>query len=210
MKYNETHIASCALPTVIKEGRQLFENGSVINAHCHGNTIVSEVESNGKHRAVLTTPDTTNTFQYECTCNFVHGGACEHVVAAMLAINSRDVLQEDLFIDSGSDKPDLSISLRNGIEETENIPKVDEANSEEMPATGYDEVPDGFKVDTIHPRPIGRIYLTEYGEDLNVELRCAYNTGLSHREWIEFRRNDTVSSRYIPADDDRVICVTHR
>jgi non-specific serine/threonine protein kinase len=124
----------------------------------------------------------------------------------MHAINSRDVLQTSLF--KGIGKNGIAEIGIESITGTEDDNAFDEETSiGEKSIAFYEEVPEGFSITTINPRPVGRVYLSECDYDLMVELRYAYNTGIAGREWVEFKRTDSNSCRYIPADDDTVVCV---
>lgn len=206
MKFSAKQITAYALPTVIKHGKELYEQGAVKRVQCYGDTVVAEVVDQKTYKAVLSKTGGSEQYHFSCTCNFIHGGACAHAVAAMHAVNAREVLQTLLFTDTDGDTTGRDTGAAIDEEAVRTIPD-DESSTGETTIAYYEEVPEGFPVRTLSPKPVGRIYVSERGRDLLVELRCAYHTGITDREWVEFRRSDTVSCRYVPDTNDTVVCI---
>ncbi len=84
MVMTESEIAQCALPIVIEQGERLLENGEVAGVWGSGEDVIAIVGFPQRHRVVVTAQE-DRPIHFDCSCGFSWGGACEHVVAAMLA-----------------------------------------------------------------------------------------------------------------------------
>ncbi|MBD3316328.1 MAG: hypothetical protein GF344_11125, partial [Chitinivibrionales bacterium] len=160
MIFSENEIAKIAFPSVVERGRELLECGAVQSLQLVGSDTIACV----RHDVIFRVVVGESEGQFACTCGFSMGGACEHVVAAMLALSRRDAVQTGLLLEPG-----------------------DSTQEESTPA---EEPP---PVEEIRGKPRGRLYLTERGSMLLVELRFAYHGGC-----VEFSRGEPYKSRVVP------------
>lgn len=177
-KFTDSEIEQHAFPAIIRAGRALVDRGAVKDIQFYGKDIVASVRAGCRHTAVIAR---RVPLQYTCTCGYAYGGACEHVIAAMLAVNARDAVQIGLELDTGvqSDKQDT--------------PARDDVPQSELAS----------EIEDLAPPPVARLYLNEYGGLLVLELRFAYG-GLA-----EFARREPDKQRLITRGDG-TFCRVHR
>ncbi len=168
-------IRNHALPVVIRKGKEIFEARRVQDINKIDSNIIATVKGEEINKVIINCRD-ENDFTCECTCGFSHGGVCEHAVAAMYAVSRKELLQVDLTKDNKGDK---------------NRENRDGSDSKQ-------------EISSVAPKPIPRLYLSEYNDVLTVELRFAYYTRKPYARFIEFRRWDSDNYRLIPVIDNFV------
>jgi non-specific serine/threonine protein kinase len=177
MNFSDTEILTYALPAVFEAGKTCFGQGRVKQIASAGESIIAGVSGEIDHRVVLTPQSHSKKYTCACNCQFAYGGVCEHVVAVMLALRGREVLQTDLFLSGASD------------------------SAQPPPAPVVGDVPaKTTEVKTINDKPVGRLYLSEREGMLYVELRFSYHQGTA-----EFTRYDLSRERIVPVNDNSVV-----
>lgn len=159
-----------AFPAVIQAGHDLFARKDLRQIQFVGQDILATFGKSANHTAVISRKP-GEPLQYTCSCGYRYGGACEHVVAAMVAVNSHQSVQVGLDFDSPPQEPDQS-------------------PSEALPAA---------PVEDVASRPIPRLYLTEHNGFFLVELRFAYAD--SSDTTVEFTRRDRGHDRLVTCSD---------
>ncbi len=96
MKFSESEISDNALPSVLKEGRRCFDSGRVSAIQIVGTSVSASVKVHGSFRSVVT-KGTNGSLVFACTCGYRLGGACEHSVALMHAVNAAEAVQIGMF-----------------------------------------------------------------------------------------------------------------
>jgi non-specific serine/threonine protein kinase len=161
--------------SVIEAGRILYGNGaSLQRLQLVGEDFIATFGGSPGCRVVLS----RDSGQSVCTCGCGYGGACEHVIAAMFAVNDRRAVQVALDFDA---------------------PVVD--NTEESPAVGTENENSAVaEIETMEGSPAHRLYLREFDDLLLVELRFAYLDGA-----VEFSGGDRSREKLISVPVSRVV-----
>jgi non-specific serine/threonine protein kinase len=196
--FTEEDIQKYAFPAVIDDGRRCFARGRVSKVCFIGNDIIASVKNDQTYKVVISRE--TNQLRFDCTCGFSYAGACEHVVAVMLAANAHQAIQigidwdSDVSNDSPAENSSFTSTHPAASEPDHEISDdyVDDASDNSLPVV---DVPPG--------KPIGRLYLSESDSMLFVEVRFVYHDGT-----VEFNRVDTALSRLVPSGDGNVYRVT--
>ena len=177
--FTDTEIQKIAFSAVIDDGRRTFERGRVSGLQFEGNDIIASVKEGQTHRVVISSDN--SGIRFDCSCGFSFGGACEHVIAAMLAVNANQAIQV-------------------GIDWTANEPANDGENCENID-DGEDITEDNSVsvIDISNEKPSGRLYLIERESMLLAELRFAYFNGTA-----EFTRTDRSQNRLVPLENGTV------
>ncbi|MBN1604399.1 MAG: SNF2 helicase associated domain-containing protein [Chitinispirillaceae bacterium] len=189
--FTKEEIQQYAFGAVAENGRKFYSRGRISSLNVVGNDIVATTKGDPGFKVVISKSPTGISF--DCTCKFAYGGACEHVVAAMLAANEHTAIQVGIDWDSlpaYTPEPVNNRVLQSPAAIVD-LQKTDIARTEEI-------------VDLEMTKPAGRIYLSERESTLLVELRFAYNEGE-----VEFCKADASSSRLMTRDDGRVFRI-HR
>jgi non-specific serine/threonine protein kinase len=169
--FSEQEIHKIAFGPVIENGRRCFEKKCVSGLHFSGDDIIAGVKGERLFRVVISREN--GVLRFDCNCGFSLGGACEHVIAVMIAANSSNAIQ------TGIDW--------NSLEE-------DSSGNKEISDEPEEEPPEVIEVAGEKPRP--RLYLSESDLMLLVELRFAYLNGT-----VEFSRFDSSSYRLVPEEN---------
>ncbi len=103
ISFTTDEIRQYAFPAVIETGKRHFARGRVKGIHAVGHDIIASVSVDSPYRVVLS-KDRGRTARFACNCGFAYGGACEHAVAAMFALNAQDSVQTGLNL--GLDRDD--------------------------------------------------------------------------------------------------------
>lgn len=182
LRFSQEDIEHHAFPAVVKSGKQVFSSGGVTELQQIGDNLLGVVLDGARQR-VTVTKKTHRPPTFACTCGFAHGGACEHAVALMLAVNAGESLQTGLVLDGAAPGNRMSrdfhsSSARNSPRNEKNGPSV---------------------VETVRPKPIPRLYLAERDGLLIAELRFSYQDGR-----IEFSRRDRDREKLVPVSNDKV------
>ena len=136
-------IEQTAFPTVVQDGRALFESSPPLHISMVSEDVIATFSGPTPCTCVVSTGSYP---QHTCSCGYHLGGACEHVVAAMLSANAGEALQIGMdftALDSRSRTPD-------------------------------DEPEQRIRIETIRSRPAPRLYLRECQGELVIELRFVY------------------------------------
>ena len=166
-----------AFPAVVRAGADIHEKQLLRNLQQVGADIHASFECVPTCTAVISrTPG--SPVQYTCTCGYKYGGACEHVVAAMLAVNSQRAVQVGFDFEAMAREP---------------VPV--EVEPELLP-TGAAEV------ERISTTPTPRLYLEQRDGFLLVELRFAYDD--THGSIVEFSGRDHDQEKLVVCRDGAV------
>jgi hypothetical protein len=84
MIFSESEISQYALPAMIERGNSVHMDGAVQRMWSSGEEIIAIVHDHEAHRVVVSKKPDVPVY-FDCSCEFSFGGACEHVVAVMLA-----------------------------------------------------------------------------------------------------------------------------
>ncbi len=95
ISFTTDEIQQYAFPAVIEAGKRYFARGRVRGVHSVGHDIIASVAGDAPYRVVLSKANGSPA-RFACNCGFAYGGACEHAVAAMFALNSQDSVQTGL------------------------------------------------------------------------------------------------------------------
>ncbi|HEX2958595.1 MAG TPA: SNF2-related protein [Chitinispirillaceae bacterium] len=194
--FTQEEIQQYAFGTIVDNGRKLFSRGRIVSLSVVGNDIVATVRGEPSHKVVISKDPSGLSF--DCTCKFLHGGACEHVVAVMLAANEHAAIQVGIDWDAlPAYVSEPSAVASPSIPEQKIVEEVDPG--EEDALVEPDQI-----IDLEMTRPVGRVYLSERDATLMVELRFVYANGS-----VEFNKADLSSNRLVANDDNRVYRV-HR
>ncbi len=166
-----------AFPAVIKAGNQLHLKKLLKHLQFVGPDILASFDGSPRHTAVISNKP-AQPVQYTCSCGYRYGGACEHVVAAMLAVNSDQAVQMGLDFDAPAVAPE---GQPNG-----------SGNDLEQ------EIPEEA-IGTVSGRPVGRLYLSEHNGFFLVELRFAYSDQAG--AMVEFNKRDHSHERLVTCSD---------
>ena len=83
---DEKSIRALASAEVFGRGKAYWKDGAVSGLKLRGDTLVAEVEGSEDEPYIVTVKLTRDsTGEMSCTCPYEWGGACKHVVAALLA-----------------------------------------------------------------------------------------------------------------------------
>jgi non-specific serine/threonine protein kinase len=178
--FTDEDIKKYSFAAVIEDGRKCFAKGRVSNLHFIGNDILATVKADGVYKIVISRNN--NDVQFNCTCGFALGGACEHVVASMIAANENQAIQVGINWDAIPE--DTPVESENPSEKQLTRDK----NYADEPSSSEDSELDESGIDVKEvagEKPTGRLYLSESDSMLFVELRFAYFSGL-----VEFSRTD--------------------
>ncbi len=189
--FTQEEIQQYAFGAVAENGRRLYSRGRISSLNVVGNDIVATTKGDPGFKIVISKSPTGISF--DCTCKFSYGGACEHVVAAMLAANEHTAIQVGIDWDSLPDYTPEPVTSR-VLQSPAGVADLQETDS----------IKTAEIIDLEMTKPAGRIYLSERESTLLVELRFAYNGGE-----VEFSKADPSSSRLITRYDSRVLRV-HR
>ncbi len=189
--FTQEEIQQYAFGAVAENGRRLYSRGRISSLNVVGNDIVATTKGDPGFKIVISKSPTGISF--DCTCKFSYGGACEHVVAAMLAANEHTAIQVGIDWDSLPDYTPEPVTSR-VLQSPAGVADLQETDS----------IKTAEIIDLEMTKPAGRIYLSERESTLLVELRFAYNGGE-----VEFSKADPSSSRLITRYDGRVLRV-HR
>ncbi|NLW31423.1 MAG: DEAD/DEAH box helicase family protein [Fibrobacter sp.] len=188
--FTDEEIRKYAFSAVIDDGRGCYSKGNVSGLHFIGNDIIASVRCDSvKHKVAIRKEN--NETRFDCSCNFSFGGACEHVVAVMMAANAYQAIQVgiDWDIDESNDENKLARIETNETIAGEPDTKIPDENIE----------PDPQLIIEIPPqKPIPRLYLSECETMLLVELRFSYYNGD-----VEFTRLDSNMNRLVPSEDGK-------
>ncbi|NLD99829.1 MAG: DEAD/DEAH box helicase family protein, partial [Fibrobacter sp.] len=182
--FTEEEILKYAFAAVVEDGRRYFSRGKVFNITFVGNDIIASVRGEQTYKVVVNREK--EGLRFGCNCGFSFGGACEHVVAVMLAANEHQAIQIGIDWDSPVvEEPE--------IKKEPALVEVDESEQDLV-------VPpeDALVIEIEAGKPVGRLYLSESDSMLLVELRFAYHFGS-----VEFNRMDTSLFRLILSDDGK-------
>jgi non-specific serine/threonine protein kinase len=189
--FTQEEIQQYAFGAIVDNGRKLFSRGRIGSLSVVGKDIIATVKGDPGFKVVISKNETGITF--DCTCKFSYGGACEHVVAVMLAANEHTAIQVGIDWDALPDyTPEPVIPVL--------VPVSDSTVLEEEDI----QVDDDQVIDLDLTKPVARLYLSERDASLLVELRFAYNDGST-----EFNKADPALSRLITHEDNKVYRV-HR
>ena len=175
--FTEEEIKKYAFEAVIDEGKRCFARGKVLSLSIIGDGIIATVKDQSICRVAINREK--DGLKFSCTCGFSYGGACGHVVAAMLAANDKPVIQVGL---------DFEKSVCEDYSDDSEMLHITES------AQSSNTI-----VDLQSVKPVGRLYLFESDSMLMVELRFAYHNGM-----VEFNRLDTALQRLVVSSDGAV------
>jgi len=121
-QFTEADVKELAAPDSFTRGRQYLRSGQVLSLLLRGSRLQAEVQGSGYEPYVVTADLTGGKLgAVVCTCPYALGGACKHVVAALLAfLNAPDEVEEQPPIESllaGLDRDQLTsilVSLADG------------------------------------------------------------------------------------------------
>ena len=201
--FTEEDIKKYAFAAVIEDGRRCFDRGKVGAPYYIGTDIIVSVKTDRVYRVVLG-KDPNGKPAFDCNCGFAYAGACEHVVAAMLAVNSHQAIQIgfDFNQDSNDDEsmPEPDPIDKHKENESDEASTGSAYNVEEEIVEEDDITDEKVKIiDIPAGKPVGRIYLSESDSVLLAELRFAYHNGS-----VEFSRFDSNSFRLVPHENGAV------
>jgi non-specific serine/threonine protein kinase len=180
--FTEEEIKKYAFEAVIEDGKRCFARGKVLSLSIVGDGIIATVKDESVCRVVINREK--EGLKFSCTCRFSYGGACGHVVAAMLAANDKQAIQMGLDFEAPASE-DYS------------------DDSEMAHTTKPAQISNTVIVDLQSVKPVGRLYLFESDSMLLVELRFAYHNGM-----VEFNRLDTTQQRLVVSSDGTVYRVS--
>jgi non-specific serine/threonine protein kinase len=175
--FSDTEIERHACRTVLEAGGALFRTTSALKKlHMVGFDLMATFKGKPDCTAVVSRkPDAP--LQSICTCGSGYGGACEHVVAAMLAANARQAIQTGLDFENGvADRGNVSSSIP---EETV-LPTAE--------------------IETIDGRPLPRLYLDNWDNLLVVTLRFGYLGGT-----VEVNSHDRSREKLVSLPGGRIV-----
>lgn len=175
--FTEEEIKKYTFEAVFEQAQRCFNKGRVLSLSFIGDGIIATVKDQTICRVVLNREK--DGLKFSCTCKYSYGGACEHVVAAMLAANNNQAIQVGL-----------------DFEATAYEEQSPEQFSDIEPTRNYSEA---AIIDLQSVKPVGRLYLFESDSMLLVELRFSYNGGMA-----EFNRTDTALERLVASPDGNV------
>jgi non-specific serine/threonine protein kinase len=184
--FSSAEIESCAHPSVVEAGRRLLNSGCALNKIELVNTdIIAAFKGVIECTAVISRKP-GRPVQSACTCGFGYGNACEHVVAAMLAASSELAIQTGLDLESPRHKqPDHAAP--SGAEDQSGSGKSEDI---ELPVD----------VESVQDTPLPKIYLSESGNLLIVELRFGYLNGA-----VEVTSRDRSREKLVSVPSGRVV-----
>ncbi len=201
MNLSESTIYNCALPTVISVGKNLSDENAVKEITSRNDLFSALVHDNNEEYRVLLFPSEKGTkWRYECTCSFMLGGACEHVVATMFALLDRQ---------SSPHTPNMIDSeTKAHCNEDGKSPSTQMGSNSEAALNVYtDQGVLDKPVKNVFPKPIPRLYLSQQDYDLVISLRYAYYPFENKQRYAEFFSQDTEQCRYIPIESKEILCV---
>ncbi len=194
--FTQEEIQQYAFGAIVDNGRKLFSRRRIVYLSVVGNDIIATAKGEPNHKVVISKGPTGISF--DCTCKFSHGGACEHVVAVMLAANEHTEIQVGIDWDAlPAYIPEPSVTVPSLVQEQKIDEELDLQDEHDLVET--DQI-----IDLEMTRPVGRIYLSERDSTLMVELRFAYANGS-----VEFSKADLSPNRLVTNDDKKVYRV-HR
>jgi non-specific serine/threonine protein kinase len=166
-----------AFPAVVKAGSELYGKRQLKGLQSIGADILATFAGVGGCTAVISQKG-EHAVQYTCTCGYRYGGACEHVVAAMLAINQQQVVQVGLDFDSPPPPPAAELI-------------------QEQPQPSPEPI--SAEVEELRPVPKPRLYLSEHNGMFLVEPRFGYDDGCGGV--VEFSRRDQAHEWLVTGGD---------
>jgi non-specific serine/threonine protein kinase len=185
LHFSQEDFEALAQGPILSAGKNLFCNRSGLRQlHIVGPDIIATFKGTPDCTAVISRRE-SNAIQSACTCGFGYG-ACEHIVAAMLAANSQQAIQMGMdFSAAGSDDSpeELSVSPLSHEPEENHTGQSEQS----IPATVTE-------IETIDGKPAPRLYLKEQNEMLLVELRFAYLDGIVEFPAADRSRENLVTS----------------
>lgn len=189
--FTEDDLKKYAFAAVVENGRKCFARGKVTNLNFVGNDIIAQVKADKPLKVVISRDE--SDLRFCCNCGFSYGGACEHVVASMLAANENQAIQIGINWDA------LPLEECDSTNEKNTPQCVNEDEYDNSADIDPDEN-SGIDVEDIEPgKPVARIYLTECDLMLLAELRFAYHDGT-----VEFTKSDNNPVRMIAQQDGRI------
>jgi len=172
--FSKEDFEALAQGPILSAGKNLFCNRSSLRQlQIVGPDIIATFKGTPDCTAVISRRE-SNAIQSACTCGFGYG-ACEHIVAAMLAANSQQAIQMGM---------DFSAAC-----------------SDDSPGQSEQSIPATVtEIETIDGKPAPRLYLKEQDEMLLVELRFAYLDGI-----VEFPAADRSRENLVTSPSGRIV-----
>jgi non-specific serine/threonine protein kinase len=188
--FTQEEIRQYAFGAIVENGQKLYSRGRIGSLSVVGNDIVATTKGDPAFKVVISKG--TTGIAFHCTCKFGYGGACEHVVAAMLAANEHTAIQVGIDWDAlPAYTPEPVSTISQCLESKTDVTVVEAVDVEQI-------------IDLEMTKPVGRVYLSERESTLLAELRFSYNNGE-----VEFSKADPSSSRLMTQGDGSVYRV-HR
>jgi len=168
-------------------GQELFRQSSALKKlQIVGTDIIATFRGMPESTVVISRKP-LSPFQSACTCGFGYGGACEHVIAAMLAANSRQAIQVGMdFGSPGGDENAITQPAEQVHDQEGNVDKQDDSTS--------------APIETVEDKPTPRLYIKEWNEVLLVELRFAYLGGI-----VEYASGDRSREKLVTEPLGRIV-----
>jgi non-specific serine/threonine protein kinase len=193
--FTEEDLHKYTFAAVVEDGRKCFARGRVSNLHFLGNDIISTVKSDQNHKVIVNRG--SSLLHFVCSCGFAYGGACEHVVATMLAANEHQAIQVGInWDDPGEVQDGDSDQLQVLVDEPGGKENDHSISSEPLVETIVTASEPVSVVEIPAEKPVARLYLSECDSMLLVEVRFAY-----YNRTVEFTKGDSSLFRLIAAQN---------